>query len=389
MTDNRTGCQTCGSTRLQAIDGFGTLPRVTSDSKPFRAGGKLFVCAGCGLAQKRVDAQWLAEITEIYREYDMYHQSGSHDQPVFDAVTGKPMGRSELLARHLMDLGTLPQEGKLLDVGAGSGAMLAAFSAAAPRWTLYGQDLDNRKEAALRTIPQFRTLLTVPPPEVRERFNLITLIHSLEHFTEPLAMLRSLAGLLSPGGRIFVQVNNLERTPFDLVVADHLCHFTPGTLQAMIARAGFAAERSATEWVPKEISLLASGGNGAAPQSAADPQQAVATVRREVAWLQGMVAHARERACSGRFGIFGTSVAATWLDEGLPGAAQFFVDEDPSRNGRSHFGRPILQPKDVPADAVVYLAFVPEVAAAIRNRLGGLASRLIVPPAAPGGGEVA
>jgi 2-polyprenyl-3-methyl-5-hydroxy-6-metoxy-1,4-benzoquinol methylase len=380
MTAARPGCQSCGSAELQPIGGFESLPRVTSDSKPFRPGGKLYVCGGCGMTQKAVDAQWLSEIGEIYRGYEMYHQSGSHDQPVFDPVSGTPRGRSEVLARRLVDLGVLPQAGKLLDVGAGSGAMLAAFSGAAPRWRLYGLDLDDRKEAALRTIPNFEALYTVAPAEVPGRFDLVTLIHSLEHFTAPLATLRALSSRLAPRGRLFVQVNNLERTAFDLAVADHLCHFTPRSLAAMLARAGFAVERVATDWVSKEISLLASPAPAAAPE-AADAPQAPAAVRREVAWLQSMLEDARRRANGKAFGIFGTSVAATWLDKGLPGMVQFFVDEDPSRNGRSHFGRPILRPEGVPAGAVVYLAFVPEVAEAIRRRLSARGLDFAVPPA--------
>ena len=334
------------------------------------------------MVQKIADPEWLRETGEIYADYDMYHQSAGNDQPVFDPVSGRPSGRCEVLARRLLESGSLPDSGALLDVGAGSGAMLAAFSAAARGWKLFGLDLDDRKEPALRTVPRFEQLFTVPPAQLTRQFDLITLIHSLEHFPDPLVMLRELREKIASGGRLFVQVNNAERTPFDLVVADHLCHFTPRSLAHIVARAGFGVETTRTDWVNKEISLLAMAVPGPSQPDLSDPRAAVAKVEADVAWLNGMLAHARSAANGGRFGIFGTSVAATWLAGGLGDAVSFFIDEDPARHGRQHLGRPILKPDQIPPGAVVYLAFVQEVAEAIRRRLAGLPVKFAALPAA-------
>jgi len=336
------------------------------------------------MVQKLPDAQWLAEIGEIYRDYEMYHQSAANDQAVFDPVSGRPMGRCEVLARHLLASGRLPPAGSLLDVGAGSGAMLAAFSAASPDWRLYGLDLDTRKEVALKAIPRFERLFTTPPGEVKQQFDLLTLIHSLEHFDQPVAMLRSLRGLIAPGGRLFVQVNNVERTPFDLVVADHLSHFSPKSLAYLVAQSGLGVDGVRTDWVNKELSLLTSDAPQAEAVRGDDPAAATARVRRDVEWLSAMLEHARAasvRAGRGRFGMFGTSVAATWLASGLGDAIDFYVDEDPARRGRTHLGRPIVLPAEVAAGSTVYLAFIGDVAAQIARRLGHLPLDFAAPPA--------
>ena len=375
---SQNSCQSCSAGALHELAGFSCLPRVTSDSKPFRPGGRLFVCERCGLIQKIVDQQWRKDTDEIYRDYEMYHQSGSHDQPVFDPLTGWPSGRCEVLARRLAEEGVLPASGSLLDVGAGSGAMLAAFSSVCRGWSLFGLDLDDRKEQSLRAIAGFERLFTVPPEQVARQFDLITLIHSLEHFPDPLRMLRVLREKLA-NGRLFVQVNNVDRTPFDLVVADHLCHFTPRSLADLVARAGFRIEAARTDWVSKEISLLGVPAPQAAAPERDDSRELRLKVENEVAWLGSLFEHARESAAGNRFGIFGTSVAATWLTAGLGNDVEFFVDEDPAREGRTHLGRPILRPDQIPADAVVYLAFVPEVSELIRGRLGHLPAKLVAP----------
>ena len=372
-------CQSCNAEDLHEIAGFSQLPRVTSDSKPFRSGGRLFVCTNCGLIQKIADARWLEEIGEIYRDYAMYHQSSANDQAVFDPVSGRPSGRCEVLARHLLSCGALPAQGTLLDVGAGSGAMLSAFSAASSNWRLFGLDLDNRKEQALKAIPRFEKLYTGLPGQLSRQFDLLTLIHSLEHFTEPLAMLRALDSKLSADGRLFVQVNNAAKTPFDLVVADHLCHFTPETLGQMIARAGLYADLMKTDWVNKEISLIASRCSNQTTTAPCDPRESITRTQRDVDWLRRMLDHASKCRRTGRFAIFGTSVAATWLANGLGDHVDYFIDEDAAREGHTHMGKPILKPTELPADVTVYLAFVKPVALSIRNRLAGLSLKFAAP----------
>jgi SAM-dependent methyltransferase len=364
-------CPGCRSGKLARIEEFEILPRVTSDSKPFRPGGKLFVCQGCSLVQKIPDPAWLEEIGEIYRGYEMYHQTAAIDQVIFDPVSGAPRGRCEVLANRLIASSLLPEAGSLLDVGAGSGAMLSAFSNASNRWQLFGLDLDNRKEQALKTIPRFEKLFIIPPEQLHQQFDLLTLIHSLEHFSDPCEMLQNLRSLIAPGGKLFIEVNNAEKMPFDLIVADHLSHFTPSSLGQLVARAGFGIEHLSTDWVNKEISLLISPRSDATAETEAETSALVRT-QKDIDWLTGLLDQARDLAADRNFGVFGTSVAATWLAAGLGDTIDFFVDEDSARKGRQHLGRPILPPEDVPAGATVFLAFIPPVASSIAKRLAHL-----------------
>ena len=382
MPTSQYRCQSCDRDSLREIAGFRRLPRVTSDSKPFRAGGRLFVCEFCGTAQKIADPAWLAEIDEIYRDYEMYHQSASNDQAVFDPISGRPTGRCEVLVQRLQESGAIPRTGTLLDVGAGGGAMLSAFSAACAEWKLFGLDLDVRKERALKAIPRFEGLFTVPPEELSQRFDLVTLIHTLEHFPHPVSMLRKLRRKIAAGGRLFIQVVNLDQMPFDLVIADHLCHYTPQTVAFQVESAGLSIETAKTNWIHKEISLLAVESPPTSTATHNDPLQAVGRVEGDVTWLQNLLAHARESARSGQFGIFGTSVAATWLAGALGDTVQFFVDEDPAREGRMHLSRPILKPDQLPRGVTVYLAFARNASDAIRRRLSHLPVTFLAAPIA-------
>ncbi len=376
-------CSICGSARLRRIDAFGALPRVTSDCAPFRPGGRLAVCLRCGAAQSFADEQWFAEITEIYRKYDIYNQSRGIEQQVFDPVGGSLRPRSELLLERLLEVSGVPEVGSVLDVGCGSGGTLKAFDNLG-NWVLYGLDIDDRNLPSLRAMHGFRDLYTCSPAEVSEQFNIITLVHSLEHFPCPGETLKTLRRRLSPNGCLLIEVPNAMANPFDYVVADHLTHFTPDTLTYLVRCAGFHILCVATHWVSKEISLVAIADAYGGLRSGIPRPNSRVSVTAQITWLNDFVDSAvKSSAAPGPFGLFGTSIAATWLSPAVSDRVQFFVEEDPSRIGRTHMGRPVLGPDQVPLGAEVFLAVIPAMAASIKERLKYLPINFSDPPPIP------
>lgn len=84
------------------------------------------------------------------------------------------------------------------------------------------------------------------PADVWGRFQLVTLIHSLEHVTDPVRTLTELRAAVEPGGMVFIEVPHAgsvdiwwprrRREIFDLPV--HFYHFVPVTLARIVERAG-------------------------------------------------------------------------------------------------------------------------------------------------------
>lgn len=363
-------CLVCGG-RLGLVPGFGQLPRITSDCRPFSSGGQLAVCLFCSLVQKIPNQQWLNEIGTIYRGYAAYSVAGGEEQLVMDPYSGLPRKRSEVLMQELHGLGSLPDRLRALDVGCGHGVTLRAMGKAFPMWQLFGHELDDANRAQLEAIDHFDKLYTGDLNRIGDSFGFVSMIHSLEHFVEPLAALNALHDLIEPSGYLFVEVCNVEENPFDLLVADHLTHFAPQTLAFAAACAGFEVAFVQNAWVKKELSMLARRSqHDAKSPEAKGGAQVLAEMTANVRWLEGLISKARE-AASGYpiFGIFGTSIAGTWLGSVLADQVAFFVDEDPNRIGREFMGKPILRTDAVPAGAAVYLALAPVLAKAIAQRL--------------------
>jgi SAM-dependent methyltransferase len=379
-------CAVCSSDQLQEIEGFASLARITSDCRPFPAGGCLYACSSCSAVQKRPSPQWLSEIGEIYSAYSSYYQSGGDEQIVFDRLSGRPRRRSDVFLERLVASGDWPDKGTALDVGCGNGVTLSSMSRALSDWQLNGFEMSNSGLQRLQAIPGFRRLFSGSLETIHGAFDLVTMVHSLEHFPSPAMALTELRPAVGEG-RLFIEVCNIDENPFDILIADHLMHFSPDTLSRLLRRCGFDPVTVATDWVHKEISLVARPNvlsvqiDEIVPSTKTDADKVRCRILKYVAWLNEMM-DTIENYASGEkaFGVFGTSIAATWIASQLGERIAFFVDEDESRVGKTHLGRSILHPRDVPSDSMVYLALAPTVASLIGKRLGTGNFSLIQPP---------
>lgn len=374
-------CHACGADALAIVDAFSALQQVTSDCRPWRMGGLVAACRHCGLVQKPNTPSWRESASEIYAGYQIYYQSAGEEQSVFNQISGAAAPRSSRLVEAFISATSLRPSGRLLDVGCGNGAFLRAFSTAMPGWRLTGSDINESYRSAVERIPGVEAFRTEAIQDIADRFDVITMIHCVEHISSPTVALAEMRRLLTDDGLLLIEVPDFTSNPFDLLIADHASHFSPTTLSQTIEGAGYHVAHVSTNWITKEISSIASrhGASPAPPQTVSN--DASAPLRASVDWLARMLATADHATASGqRTGIFGTSIAATWLAQHLDGRIAFFVDEDPARIGRSHLGQQIIAPPDIPADSLVILPLAPVVAQAVAERLRRPEFRFVTPP---------
>jgi 2-polyprenyl-3-methyl-5-hydroxy-6-metoxy-1,4-benzoquinol methylase len=339
------------------------------------------ICGACHAVQSRADHQWFDEIREIYGSYYAYRQADGVEQSVPDGAGGELRRRSDILLTHLSAVPGVPNSGKVLDVGCGTGATLRAFSKRG-QWRLYGLEIDNKNLPFLEVIEGFESLYTCAPGDVPERFDLVTMVHALEHFPDPLTTLRGLRKKVTPGGRLFVEVPNADDNPFDYVIADHMMHFTSSSLTRLAVNSGFKINCLSDAWVAKELSMTAQPADkrgACVEQSPGVPS--VHDPPLQIDWLKRVInVSSQAMAISVNFGLFGTAVAATWLCNILGDKVSFFVEEDPTRIGRLHMRRPVIAPHQVKPGSAVFMPLTPQVANQIASRLSGASIELILPP---------
>ena len=363
-------CGICGGGTLEEMTDYRVLRRVTSDCRAWPAGGQLGVCRACGAVQKPADDAFLADIDAIYKSYTIYHQAAGAEQAVFEQASGLPASRSVRLLDTFRSQAGLKPTGRMLDVGCGNGATIRAFGQVAPGWTKAGTEFDGKYRAEVESIPSTEPLYVGPVEAVPGAFDVITMIHVLEHIVDPVAVLATLRGKLAPGGLLLIEVPHHPANPFELLIADHRSHFTADSLTRALVAAGYEIVSVATDWIPKELSVVARPATAAITMPPpVDASAARERISDSLAWLRRTADRLRERGTAGSLGLFGTSIAGTWLAAEAGDAIAFFVDEDPNRVGRTYLGRPVYAPADVPAGTRVFVGLPPAVAAGICSRL--------------------
>jgi hypothetical protein len=98
--------------------------------------------------------------------------------------------------------------------------------------------------------------------------------HSLEHLADPLAALKEIAAMLSPGGTLLVAVPNAEGAQarlfgerwFHLDVPRHLYHFGERSLREVVSAAGLTLARTwHQEWEYDVMGIVQSALNAVSP----------------------------------------------------------------------------------------------------------------------------
>ena len=141
---------------------------------------------------------------------------------------------------------------EILDIGAGNGRLLQLIEAAGH--TAWGVEPDGaaRQVATAAGSTVYPGTAEALPKEVSGRqYDLIFMLHVLEHVLDVDAALKNLRDLLRPGGRVVIEVPNNAALGLSLAgpvwrwldVPRHLNFFTPDSLSRALVTAGLKPER--------------------------------------------------------------------------------------------------------------------------------------------------
>jgi demethylspheroidene O-methyltransferase len=200
---------------------------------------------------------------------------GSGDDAAVVAYSALMAASQPLVAAQAIDAYPFYRHRRLLDVGGGEGAFLAAVAARVPALELALFDLPAVGERARRRFAQLgltaRTtvfggdFLSTPLPQGYDIVSLIRVLH--DHDDAPaMALLRAIHAALPPGGTLFV-AEPMAQTPGAEPAGDAYFGFyllamgsgrprSPDEIQAMLRAAGFARSRLLRTAVPLTTRII-------------------------------------------------------------------------------------------------------------------------------------
>lgn len=175
-----------------------------------------------------LDAVYADEYTVAPADYVFYTPAG-------------PRLRGEVFATWLVDaFGSSPwlSAKRVLEVGAGAGAVMAPLQKRFPQACFSGLELCQASAAAARTAGH-----DVHAVDVHDwndgLYDIIYAVAVLEHVPSPTEFLARLRELLAPGGLLFLTQPTQDVPSYDILFNDHLHHFRSDHLSGYATKLGF------------------------------------------------------------------------------------------------------------------------------------------------------
>lgn len=213
-------------------------PSVTSIATIIEVDVVLYVCAKCGHIQSPAHS----DIQEFYEnEYRISLVTEDHDQ-VYSIINGAITYRSEKQATIIGEL-CPPDCVNVLDFGAGKAMTLKHLSKTLKDIKPHVFDVSDDYRPFWASWLSREQQATHQLPELwHAKFDLIIANFVFEHIESPAQVLLELQKFLRPEGRIFLSVPNFETNSGDLLVVDHVNHFSESSLRALASEAGMAVD---------------------------------------------------------------------------------------------------------------------------------------------------
>lgn len=166
---------------------------------------------------------------------------------------------------------------KVLDIGCGSGELLLLLKEKG--CNAYGIDVDEVTTNYLRNVMNLNVItcdIDFGIPFQDGFFDAVFMRHSLEHFHNPLEVLKEVRRTLKTNGKLIIGIPNIDSLTAkftgeywgDLDIPRHLFHFSTSTIKTLVNHAGFFLEkieqemkisrRSLKKMLPAILSFLAS-----------------------------------------------------------------------------------------------------------------------------------
>ena len=366
-----TGCNVCGTglgAPIYTSSGHGSM---TTMLQVYEAPTVVSFCDICGHLQ----TDCIVDPADYYaHQYSILATSDDEDL-LYKVVDGRQVFQVEHRVATLLNKVPLPPGAHVLDFGCAKGSVIRRLHGQRSDITPYYFDVTDRYLPFWQgTMQPAQWAVGVPPPDWRARFDLICSFYVLEHVADPVGTVACMAHLIKPGGWFYAIVPNALANTADLIVADHLQHFSETSWHETLRRAGLHVVEVDDQ--SHESAYVVVARKSAPAMPAPPPRQSPAELRRQYAemfsrWTQ--LANrirgfeqttARNRsACVYGAGFYGNFMASC-LDH--PEFVQCFVDQNPHLTGRTMLGKAIVGPSDLGPDVeVVYAGLNPAIARSV------------------------
>jgi SAM-dependent methyltransferase len=360
-TDGEISCRVCGAGRLVPVFESAGDVSFTSAQIPVPVKIQVAFCRSCGHSQTPP----LDAIRDYYDTGYNFRNRDADEDDVYMELASGIVFRSEHQARVIETKLDLDMPLRILDYGCGKATSLRQLVDRHPNILPYAFDVSEAYVPAWdEFIPPENCASYEVPDSWNGQLDVVLSLFALEHVDDPRAFVKRLRELLRPNGQVHLIVPHLYRNMSDLLVADHVNHFSVGSLRRLFESAGFASIEIDTESHRAALVVNASLGQHGGGGIQVDNSVEIASTERELTaiaarWSESTAklrayeqTRSRDKTAIYGSGVYGLFIASTLttLDD-----VAYFVDVNPYRQGLEFLGRPVIAPDKIGSDIRVVL----------------------------------
>jgi SAM-dependent methyltransferase len=373
MSSDNTGtvCRVCGAGQLvQIFESPGEMS-FTSAQVPVPVKIRVSFCRSCGHAQTPP----LEAISDYYDTGYNFRNRDPDEDDIYIATTAGVVFRSQHQTLVIEEKIDLDRPLRILDYGCGKASSLRQLTERHPKIVPYAFDVSEAYLPAWTEFIDADNYSSYDVPKAWDgQLDVVLSLFALEHVDDPRGFVKRLRELLRPDGQVHLIVPHLYRNMSDLLVADHVNHFSVSSIRRLFEDAGFADIRVDTESHRAALVVNASLGSRDEPVSRVAPADIVNTEREAKAiaahWVAsvGRLRDYERSGSNGNAAIYGSGVYGLFIASTLTSLEKiaYFVDVNPYRQGLQFLGRRVIAPEELGDDVrVILVGLNPQYASSI------------------------
>lgn len=346
-------CNVCSSALGMPIFKSGDQGSITTMNRMIEGRTQVYFCGACSHLQ----TSELPNLAEYYAlEYEINTASEEADQ-LYKLVDGIPVYRADHQAKVLIDKIDMPIGAKVLDYGCAKSPTLRKVVEQRPDIKPYFFDVTDRYVGFWKGLPyQVEWATHQPNPVWNGQIDVVLSFYALEHVSDLAQGIKSIKGLLKPGGTFYFLVPNVYQNTADFIVADHVNHFSRGSLTRLLEMHGFGAieiDASAHDaaFVVKTTLLAKSVENLSVIHGVDDLRSRAQETADYWSGLAQRISKFEQENSGGRFAIYGAGFYGNYIASVLadPSRIVCFVDRNKHLQGTMIHDKPVCKPEDMPA----------------------------------------
>lgn len=315
------------------------------------------ICANCAHLQ----TDEIEDAATFYdTEYTILMESEEDDQ-IYEVRGGTKVYRTGHQIDVLVDKLELEPDTKILDYGCAKSSMMRTLLEDHPHIKPHLYDVSDRYVPFWEKFLQPTHWATYDVPEAWDGyFDVVTSFFALEHITEPAAIVTQIAGLLKPGGLFYGIVPNVLTNSADLIVIDHVNHFTRSSLDCLLTSAGLDVQDVDADAHRGAFVFVAKRSAHTNTTSWSADEQEVDDITRQLRELAEFWGSAGERLRNAEkstvrdaeLAVYGAGFYGAFIKSCLsqPERIRCFIDQNPYLQGGKLDGVPIVPPEALAED---------------------------------------